>query len=225
MSELFLVRHGQASFHSDNYDQLSPLGHQQAQWLGQYFKQRNLEFDTILMGDMVRHRETKEGICLGMGAPELDAEVYPELNEFDFKRLTEAYLSTRPDERPAKDAAVPEFYRVLRKALHAWAADGHIEGAPETWSNFEDRIDQMLTMIQDRPSKQKVLVVSSGGAISMALRQILQSPPQTMINLNLQTRNTGVSQCFFNSKGFNLNSFNHVPHLDHPERMDSITYS
>ena len=30
MSQLILVRHGQAAFLSDNYDQLSPLGEEQA---------------------------------------------------------------------------------------------------------------------------------------------------------------------------------------------------
>ena len=35
MSELVLVRHGQASFFSDDYDQLSPLGELQSQTLGQ----------------------------------------------------------------------------------------------------------------------------------------------------------------------------------------------
>ncbi|MEK9990253.1 MAG: histidine phosphatase family protein, partial [Halieaceae bacterium] len=30
MASLYLIRHGQASFGSDNYDQLSPLGQRQA---------------------------------------------------------------------------------------------------------------------------------------------------------------------------------------------------
>ena len=38
MSELHLVRHAQASFGSDNYDQLSDLGHRQSRLLGGHFK-------------------------------------------------------------------------------------------------------------------------------------------------------------------------------------------
>ena len=30
MQKITLVRHGQASYGTDNYDQLSPLGHEQA---------------------------------------------------------------------------------------------------------------------------------------------------------------------------------------------------
>ena len=40
MGTLYLVRHGQASFGADDYDQLSPLGHQQAVRLGEYLRQR-----------------------------------------------------------------------------------------------------------------------------------------------------------------------------------------
>ena len=42
MGTLYLVRHGQASFGADDYDNLSPLGHQQRQRLGEYFKERGL---------------------------------------------------------------------------------------------------------------------------------------------------------------------------------------
>ena len=225
MSEVFFIRHGQASYGSDNYDQLSALGHQQAKWLGEYFANRQQTFDAIIMGDMVRHRETAEGICQGMDLSNPSIDVHPSLNEFDFQTLTQAYLTSRGESLPPPGTPVPEFYRILKKALISWASGELTDGTPETWDNFEQRTQQNLRLIQDRPPKQKVLVVSSGGAISMALRFILNAPPETMVNLNLQTRNTGISHCFFNNSGFSLNGFNHTPHLDSPERLDSVTYS
>jgi len=45
MGTLYLVRHGQASFGADNYDVLSPLGHRQAERLGQYLKERGIDFE------------------------------------------------------------------------------------------------------------------------------------------------------------------------------------
>ena len=36
MGTIYLVRHGQASFGSDDYDQLSPLGEEQSWHLGQW---------------------------------------------------------------------------------------------------------------------------------------------------------------------------------------------
>ncbi|HAD08992.1 MAG TPA: histidine phosphatase, partial [Porticoccaceae bacterium] len=58
MSEIYFVRHGQASLGAKNYDKLSDLGWQQARWLGEHFRDQDLNFDRIVVGDMRRHRET-----------------------------------------------------------------------------------------------------------------------------------------------------------------------
>src|SRR6185436_3297349 len=50
MSLLFLVRHGQASFDRDDYDQLSPQGVEQARLLGIHWTELNLIFDHIYVG-------------------------------------------------------------------------------------------------------------------------------------------------------------------------------
>jgi len=60
MAELYLVRHGQASFGADNYDQLSLLGKQQGQLLGEYFAERKIVFDHVLVGTMNRPRQKKK---------------------------------------------------------------------------------------------------------------------------------------------------------------------
>jgi phosphohistidine phosphatase SixA len=65
VAELFLVRHAQASFGTDDYDRLSDLGHQQSRWLGDYFAQRGLVFDRVVTGTLRRHRETLSGLAAG----------------------------------------------------------------------------------------------------------------------------------------------------------------
>ncbi len=52
MSRLFLIRHGQASFLSDNYDQLSETGESQAQALGEELTADNIVFDAVFCGDL-----------------------------------------------------------------------------------------------------------------------------------------------------------------------------
>ena len=64
MSEIFLVRHAQASFGTDNYDALSDIGWQQSRLLGKYFFSRNGEFDRIVSGTLNRHKETLEGMLV-----------------------------------------------------------------------------------------------------------------------------------------------------------------
>ena len=59
----------------------------------------------------------------------------------------------------------------------------------------------------------------------MMISQVLGADAATMVNLNLQIRNTSISQLFANRKGVHLHQFNAVPHLEHPEKRESITYS
>ena len=224
-SELFLVRHAQASFGSDDYDRLSALGHRQARWLGEHFRSRNLAFDQLICGRMVRHRETAEGIFHGMGqdfrGPDLDAS----WNEFDFEAIVRAYLDLNPDQRPAPEASAGSFSRLLRRALQAWTEDRLHAPLPERWPQFEERVRHGLTAMTAQPGDgRRVLLVSSGGAIATALSHVLQAPPSAMVQMNLQLRNSSVSHLYFNARGMHFSAFNHVPHLDHPERSGSVTY-
>ena len=69
MGHIYLIRHGQASFGADDYDKLSPLGHQQSERLGQYLAQRSqrmgLTWDAVLTGSLRRHAETWAGVAKG----------------------------------------------------------------------------------------------------------------------------------------------------------------
>ena len=82
MGTLYLVRHGQASFGSHDYDRLSELGHRQCRALGEHFRSMNLRFATVLTGTLRRHRETYEGIAEGL-AQSHTPEVCPGLDEYD----------------------------------------------------------------------------------------------------------------------------------------------
>mgnify|MGYP006207489193 FL=1 len=58
MGTLYLVRHGQASFGADDYDQLSERGQAQSQRLGAYWRERGLRFDAVYTGTLRRHAQT-----------------------------------------------------------------------------------------------------------------------------------------------------------------------
>lgn len=218
-----MVRHGQASFGSDNYDQLSELGWRQARWLGQHFAEDGATFDRILCGDLQRHRETATGICEGLGVAADSLEISPQLNEFDFLSVMQAYGERNPESAPSKETVRADYYRFLKKAMHAWAND-EVVGA-ESWAEFEQRVEEALGLIGNQPKGHKTLVVSSGGAIAMMVRQILGAPAHTVTELNMQIKNTAVSRFFAGRSGIGLHSFNHVPHLESRERQKFITYS
>ena len=88
MSHLFLIRHGQASFLSDNYDQLSDMGREQAKILGKQLVTSATNFDVVYSGDLVRQIDTAEIV----------ANVYLE-NEISFPEIQkQANLNEYPAE-------------------------------------------------------------------------------------------------------------------------------
>jgi broad specificity phosphatase PhoE len=95
MAQLYLVRHGQASFGAADYDKLSDIGHKQSLLLGQYFAQRDIAFDSVVTGDMRRHKETAAGIQKG-GESDIPTFIDAGWNEFDFNAVVSAYLAVNP---------------------------------------------------------------------------------------------------------------------------------
>lgn len=222
MSELYLIRHGQASFGSANYDRLSDLGYQQSVWLGEYFRERDIHPDRLLLGSLERHRQTAEGICEGLGRT-LDLEIHEGFNELDFHQLTELYSLQNPS-LPAIDATdIKQFFGRLRPAMQSWIS-GELQQPPESWQQFCQRVNDALDRARDGgANRQIVLAVSSGGAIATALMQLMGFGGDTMIDINLQARNTGFTHCFFNAKKTYVTGFNAIPHLDQLERRAQIT--
>lgn len=220
MAELVLVRHGQASFGADDYDKLSELGWRQSRWLGEYFAERGIEFDRVVLGSLRRHAETLAGIAEGAGRP-LDGMEDARLNEYDAHALLTAHLK---GEAKPQGGDRREHFRVLREAMYAWT-DGTLAGAPhEPFAEFRGRVLGALAELQ-KGAASRVLVVSSGGPISTILVEVLRMPARGVVDLNLQTRNTGITELQAGASRIHCVSFNNVPHLDRPDRAGAMTYS
>lgn len=222
MAEFYLVRHGQASFGTDNYDRLSMLGKQQSLWLGQYFAERNIQFDRVIIGTQLRHRQTADGICCGIGQSLIFSE-HPGLNEYDFYSLYNALGDEHAALKQLAAADKRDFYKGLKQVLQLWAVDQLAGTLPESWEAFARRVNDARHFIQ-QCGAQRVLVVSSGGPIGMMGRQVLEAPANTAIELNLQVKNTSFSHFYFNEHAIKLASFNNIAHLDQPDRLDAISY-
>ncbi len=231
MSEIFLVRHAQASFGADNYDQLSPLGIQQSQWLGEHFHDRGIRFDRVIAGSLSRQQDTATAI-LAMSDTKTPLEIQPGLNEFDFHALAAAFCRKTNTPPPSRADGPRPFFQLLRLAMLAWSKD---ELTPheresddtilETWQQFHDRVAAVFQLITSSAKTEKVLVVSSGGAIAMAMSQILQCNVESLINLNMQIKNTGVTQLFYKGEILLISSFNNAPHLERRDRSHALTWA
>jgi broad specificity phosphatase PhoE len=223
MAELYLVRHGQASLGADDYDQLSDAGEQQGIWLGEYFAQRDIEFDRVMTGTLRRHAQTADAIRRGLGVPRIDCEIHPGLDEYDFHALFRALGDEHGALAERATRSPRDFFKALREVLQLWT-EGALDGrAPETWVAFQQRVAEARGAIQ-QGSGQRVLVVSSGGVIAALTQQVLQAPAATAIALNMQIRNSSVSHYFFNRDTLHLSSFNGIGHLDDPQRRAFQTY-
>ena len=71
MRELLLIRHGQASFHAEDYDRLSTVGEHQSRELGLWLAACGQVPDLVAIGPRVRHSDTAT-LCLDAAA--VDAE-------------------------------------------------------------------------------------------------------------------------------------------------------
>ncbi|MCA8036658.1 histidine phosphatase family protein [Burkholderia arboris] len=223
MAELFLVRHGQASFGTDDYDRLSAAGDQQGAWLGEYFARQALTFDRVICGTMNRHAQTVAAILRGMGREGVAVDRHPGLNEYDFHGLFAAAASDYPEIARLAAGSMKEHFRALRQVLQLWTEDKLGDAAPERWAHFQQRVAAARAAIRAGGGR-RVLAVSSGGPIAVTVQQVLAAPPSSAIALNLQIRNSSLSQFFFNADAFHLASFNGIPHLEDPERHALRTY-
>lgn len=223
MSQIYLVRHGQASLGKANYDQLSSLGEAQASKLGEHLAQLDVLPSIIITGSMARHQQTAQGVLAAFNGHQVKHVIDPNWNEFDFEALIREYLSKLASDEP-KPTKPSEFFSALRRALQAWSEDKLGENLPETWQQFEHRIKTALQELTAQ-EQERIFVFSSGGAISMAIKHIMRLDAHMMIDLNLQTRNTGVTELFAKNGQCYVSSINHIAHLLTPENKAMITYA
>ncbi|MFG5410266.1 histidine phosphatase family protein [Piscinibacter sakaiensis] len=221
MPTLFLVRHGQASFGADDYDCLSPLGHRQCGWLGEYFRARGLRFESALVGTLKRQTQSLAGVLAGLGEPQLPTLSWPGLNEYDSEAVIRS-LHPAPLPRPDSAEAVRQHFRLLRDGLAGWMAGELAPAGMPSYVDFRAGVAGALAHVC-REARGDVLLVASGGPISIAMGEVLGLAPPMVVELNLRLRNSAVTEFSVSPKGHRLVSFNAVPHLETPERRGAIT--
>lgn len=224
MPHLYLVRHGQPDFTGD-YDSLTALGASQARWLGAHFASRGLRFARVASGTLRRQVDTCELVALpasGVPEPVRDAR----FNEYDHTALLASFATDRMQElRRRGDRA--GYFRAIRDALQAWSRhEGTLDGG-ETWDDFGGRIRAGVSALCDGLGRDDyVLLVTSGGVIGRYTADVLGADAEAAIQLNLQVRNTGVTEVVCAANGVaRLVAFNAIPHLEVPGREAAITYA
>lgn len=224
MAIVYLVRHAQASFGSRNYDQLSELGHRQARWLGEWFAEQGIAFRRVLAGTLQRQQQTAIEIVAATGGDTGQIVTHPGLDEYQGEAIWAAHTAgADPIEHQRADYRA--YWRTFREAMSYWA-DDRLADVPETWAQFGARVnDAIAVATQDTKREDALLVVSSGGAISRYVGQLLGCPASIAIELNLQFRNTGFCELIAGGERVRLLSYNSIPHLMQADRRESITFA
>ena len=222
MGTLYLVRHGQASFGADDYDVLSPLGHQQSVRLGEYFKLKGIAFDAALTGTLKRQIQTYAGICQGLGSAR-QATQWPGLNEYDSHAVI-ATIHPHKLEKPTSPEMVRDHFRLLKDGLAQWMAGVVSPRGMPSYIDFALGVTSALDHVR-KNCDGNVLLVSSGGPIATAVGHVLGTSPEATIELNMRIRNCSVTEFAFTPKRHMLVTYNTLPHLDAPEHASWITYA
>ena len=222
MGTLYLVRHGQASFGSDDYDRLSDLGRRQCVRLGQHLRARGLHFEAVLTGRLKRHAQSYEGIAEGLGARQ-PPRVWPGLDEYDAEAVIRA-VHPGPLQHPQSPEQVRQHFRWLRQGLTAWMAGQTQPTGMPSAAEFVAGVVGALDHVREQ-HEGDVLLVSSGGPIATAVGHVLGLQPAVTIELNMGIRNSAVSEFAVTPRRHILVSYNAVPHLESPQHADWVTYT
>ena len=221
MPTLYLIRHGQASFGADDYDVLSPIGHEQAETLGHWFRQEGITPDLTAHGTLRRQKETLAGILKGLGI-ERTPEEHPGLDEYDFSGLLNAKYAAGGAPKGMHTDHKSHF-RTLRSTVAEWQRD-EIPNPPETWADFAGRVDGAVRALM-RDGVETVFAVSSGGAIGQAVSALLETPGVHQTKMQLQMKNTAITRFVFSPRNTYLHAFNETPHITAANAGRLLTYA
>jgi len=144
------------------------------------------------------------------------AQIDPRLNEMDYFNLGRALHEVHGIPFPDPDGFAAHVPQVMQ-AWHRAEIQGH-----ESFAAFEDRVAGVLQ--EAAQPGRRVLCVTSGGVIGMAIRQLLGLDPQQMALILIPILNTSVHKIHVTGQGTILAGFNAVPHLDQPDRAAARTH-
>lgn len=216
MTEIYFVRHGQASFGALDYDKLSAIGNQQTELLGLMFKEIGLEFDKVICGEMVRHKESLQQIKLNLHLPE--AIFDKRLNELDYQRLEISFCSAFNCSRPSNPTEFRDFFP---KLISAWASD-ELNGLEESYLDFNERINRSVN--EHILNSERILMISSGGPTSLLVTRALDLNHLGTGEILYFTMNSSYSLFSKLNDRFTLLQFNCTPHLDSKEYNNLKTF-
>lgn len=221
MTTIYLVRHGQASFGAASYDQLSAKGEQQAQVVGDFFKQTLKQTPLIVAGSMQRHQQTAQ-LALSQSFQDALIQTESDWNEFDHQHVFAQYEPrfNQPEllKQDVDLMANPRAYlaKIFDGAIDRWIGEQYDHEYHETWLGFQSRVQSALHGLCqhiDATQSRQAVVFSSGGVISVAVGQVLGLNAKQIFALNWSIANASITTLRWSDDRLQLLSFNEHHYL------------
>jgi broad specificity phosphatase PhoE len=229
MGAIYLLRHGQASFGSSNYDKLSETGEKQSELLGVALAARGVAPDLLITGGMRRHDETGKACLRGMGRTG-ELELDRGFCEYDHERMLEAYDPALANKSTLAAYVLKSgdprrgFQELFAKAADRWASGTHDDDYDESFGEFCARVEAGIGRLAARLGRsQSALVFTSGGAISVVCRMLLGLQDQKTMRVSYTIANASVTKLLIGGSGVSLSTFNEHAHFEGAQRA-LITY-
>ena len=234
MGQIYLVRHGQASFGTEDYDRLSELGAEQARLLGEWFATCKQSFNQVVTGSLKRHRQTADA-CIGVlpKAQRVDTDWQTDagFNEYDHD---DVLIQHRPDfaDSTAIQRFLAEnqhgkraFQQIFQESMTRWMSGLHDADYREPWPVFRQRCVASLERLVDSAGpSQNIIVFTSGGTIATLCQHLLDLQDRQMAELNWSLVNSAVTKLLYQSGRVSLSYLNNFSHLERLGEKHSVTY-
>ncbi|BBO81585.1 histidine phosphatase family protein [Desulfosarcina ovata subsp. sediminis] len=234
MVDIYLIRHGQASFGLPDYDQLTPLGERQAELLGCYLSGSGLRFDAVYAGSLQRQMQTAAIVLAPVnGNTADDIIVDSDFNEFDDSDRIMSHLhgvfrensalSEEMQQIRTHPHAIRRIFDVADKTRTEPSDDGQrIMQADQFRARIARGIDNLIA--NTAGDDQRVAVFTSGGPIAVTLRKTLEANRDQAIRLGWELCNTSITRFRHEQDRLALVQFNCLAHLESQNDPALITY-
>ncbi|OHD65388.1 MAG: hypothetical protein A2176_15655 [Spirochaetes bacterium RBG_13_51_14] len=235
MGTIFFIRHGQASFGKDNYDELSEIGVRQSLLLADYLVKTNRRFDAMYVGTLVRQLKTAEKLLellRNNGKPVPELRRLEGLNEYPTEKIFPALAPYAVEASPSLQEHISRlmtdrrsFQKVFEVIMSLWASGAYTVAGLLSWNDFTTGVNRSIDEIMKRDGTGKnVAVFTSGGSISVAVQRTLNLSNDGTMRVAEQIVNSSISRFKCTTDRIMLFTFNEYPHLERENDERLITY-
>ena len=215
MASIYLIRHGQASFGAENYDELSPLGRTQAALTGEYLARIGVTFDAAYCGTLERQKDTGAlALAAQPGSVPLieDARLDEVRNDEHLEYLLPKVLETRPDIKAVVDQGLhssKRFQKVIEAVFNHWVSPECDEPAIQSWEEYSEGVRGMLRdIVSNEGGGRTIGVFTSGGTIAALTAAVLKLPGSATYQFYEPVFNCSITQLFYSGDRVSLSYFN-----------------